>query len=137
MSKSMGIAKNIILSVFLSALGDSLCSAEGLKEGWNTFTLSTMTSGCTYAIVTPQIAAVREKVGYTGNGIPPEFDATFKVLTEKVEAMCKCVSLQTAEKWTFEEAKSKENSPEMNKFIEGLITSNRCPLPFDLPKNKS
>jgi hypothetical protein len=135
MLKVQGIGKKIWLAALVYALEASWCAAEGLKEGWNTFTLSTMTAGCTYAVITPQIAAARAKVGYSGEGIPPQFESTFRELNEKVETMCKCVSLLTAEKWTFEEAKSKENNPEMKAFIEGLITSNKCPLAFDLPKS--
>lgn len=123
-----------ILLGLLTASPISICSAGDLKEGWDESTLAGMTAGCVYSIEKPQIAALKEKTGYTGDGVPPEFKEIFDDFDEQVKAMCSCVTLQTAERWSVLEAQRLADSgPEKMEFWKQILCSKKCPLPFDVP----
>jgi len=111
-------------------------SSQGrsLKKGWNQETLGQAILGCTYGMVSPNLASYRQRALEDGHRVTAdEMEKVKSLLLPICNKTCTCVMEKVSRKWSFDKfkglAQDNSDSSEYSQYIKSLFKNKECPLP--------
>ena len=112
-------------------------SSQGrsLKKGWNQETLGQAILGCTYGMMSPNLASYRQRALEDGHQVTDdEMEKLKSLLFPICNRTCTCVIEKVSRKWSFDKfkglAQDNSGSSEYPQYIKSLFKNKECPLPI-------
>jgi hypothetical protein len=108
---------------------------RSLKKGWNQETLGQAILGCTYGMMSPNLASYRQRALEDGHQVTDdEMEKLKSLLFPICNRTCTCVIEKVSRKWSFDKfkglAQDNSGSSEYPQYIKSLFKNKECPLPI-------